>query len=92
MADCWSFIKSISRWNSIDLDHILEKGNELFKSLNKFKLHGVEDLPTKIEIYSHSIDIALLENRTGAITSSTYLTSIGDIVGNYSNLGNGALR
>ena len=88
---CWSLIKSISRWDGIDLDRILGKGDELFKSLNKFKLLEVEDLPTTIEIYSHSINIASLENRTGEITSSTYLTSIGDIVGNCSNLGNGAL-
>ena len=63
----------------------------MFKSLNKFKLLGVEELPTKIEVYSHSIDIALLENRTGEITSSIYMTSTGDTVGNCSNLGNGAL-
>ena len=63
----------------------------MLKSLNKFKLLGVEDLSAKIEIYSYSIDIALLENRTGEITSSMYKTSIGDIVGNFSNLGNGAL-
>ena len=60
MAVCWSFTKSISRWDSNDLDRILRKGDELFKSLNKFKLLGVADLPTKVEIYSHSIDIALL--------------------------------
>ena len=64
---------------------------KVLKSINKFKLLGVEDLPTKIEIYSHSIDIALLENRTGEINSSTYLTSIGDIMGNFSNFCNGAL-
>ena len=91
IAVCWSLIKSISRWDSNDLDRILRKGDELFKSLNKFKLLGVEELPTKIEVYSHSIDIALLENRTGEITSSIYMTSTGDIVGNCSNLGNGAL-
>ena len=38
MAVCWSCIKSISRWNSNDLDRILRKGDELFKSLSKFKL------------------------------------------------------
>ena len=32
-----------------------------------------------------------MENRTGEITSSTYLTSIGDIMGNFSNLCNGSL-
>ena len=87
----WSLIKSISRWDIIDLDQILGKGDEFFKSLDKFKLLGIEGLPTKIEIYSHSIDIALLGNRTCEITSSNYLTSIGDIVGNSSNLCNGAL-
>ena len=59
MAVCLSLIKSISRWDGIDFDQILGKSDELFKSLNKFKLLGVEDLPTKIEIYSHSTDIAL---------------------------------
>ena len=70
---------------------ILRKGDELFKPHNKIKLLEVEDLPTKIEIYSHSIDIALLENRTGEIISSTDMTAVGDIVGNCSILGNGAL-
>ena len=70
---------------------ILRKGDELFKPHNKIKLLEVEDLPIKIEIYSHSIDISLLENRTSEIISSTYMTSVGDIVGNYSILGNGTL-
>ena len=61
------------------------------KFTKKLKLIGVQDLPTKIEIYSHSIDIVLLENTTGEITSSIYMTSTGEIVGNCSNLGNGAL-
>ena len=90
MAVCWSLAKSISRWDSNDFDRILRKGDELFKSLDKFGLPGVEDLPTKIDIYSHSIAVALLENRTAKI-SSTYLTSTGDIIGNCSSLGNGAL-
>ena len=38
IAVCWSFIKSISRWDSNDLDQILREGDELLKSLNKFKL------------------------------------------------------
>ena len=56
-----------------------------------FKLLGLQDLRKKIDIYSYSIDIALLKNRTGEITSSIYLTSIDDIEGNFSNLNNGAL-
>ena len=34
MAAGWSLIKSISRWDSIDFDQILRKGDELCKSLN----------------------------------------------------------
>ena len=52
----------------------LVKIDELFKFLIKFKL--------LLKIYSHSIDLALLENRTGEINSRTYLTSISDFVGN----------
>ena len=47
MAACWRLIKSISRWGSNDLNRILRKGDELFKSINKFKLLRVEDLPIK---------------------------------------------
>ena len=54
MAVCWSLIKSIPSLDNNKLDRILRKADGLFKSLNKFKLLGVEDLPTKIEVYSHS--------------------------------------
>ena len=76
MAVCCCLFKSILRWDSNSLDWILEKGDDLFKSFNKFKLPGVEDLPTKIEICSHSIIFALLENRTSGITSSTSLDDV----------------
>ena len=36
MAVCWGLIKSISRWDGIDLDKILRKDDELFESLSKF--------------------------------------------------------
>ena len=36
LAVCWSRIRSISRWDSNDLNWILRKGHELFKSINKF--------------------------------------------------------
>ena len=34
MAVCWSLIKSISRWDGIDLDQILGKGDELSPSIS----------------------------------------------------------
>ena len=47
---------------------ILENGDQLFKSLNQYKLLGVDDLPTTVNIYGHSVDIFLLDNKTGKIT------------------------
>ena len=67
-----------------------KKGDGLFQSLNNLKALGVEDMPIKMKLYKHSIDIAVLENKTCEITSSRYLSSIVDIVGNCSNLGNSA--
>ena len=38
MGDCWSLIKTISRWDGNDLDWILGKCDEFLKSLNKLEI------------------------------------------------------
>ena len=65
MEVCGNFIKFISKLDSNDLDQILGELDELFKWVKKIKLLGFEDLSTKIDIYSHSIDISLFEKRIG---------------------------
>ena len=65
MEVCGSFIKFISKLDSNDLDQILGEFDELFKWVKKIRLLGLEDLSTKIDIYSHSIDISLFEKRIG---------------------------
>ena len=54
LAACWRLIKSISRWDSNDLDRLLGKGDELFKSFSKFKLLRVDNLPTILSLYRYS--------------------------------------
>ena len=48
MSVCWTLFKSVSIWDSFDLDCILQKGDLLFKSLNNYKYPGMEDLPQEI--------------------------------------------
>ena len=45
-------------WDSTDIDMILENGDRLlFKSLNQYRLLGVDELPMTANTYSYSIDI-----------------------------------
>ena len=40
-----------------DLDIILENGDQLFKSLNMFRILAVDDLPARVSICDSSVDI-----------------------------------
>ena len=49
-APCLSklgLFKSIGLWNQCDLDSILDKGDQLFKSTSKSRYLRVEELPQK---------------------------------------------
>lgn len=91
MEVCGSFIKFISKLDSNDLDQILGEFDELFKWVKKIRLLGLEDLSTKIDIYSHSIDISLFEKRIGKAMSSIHFISIEDVLGNCLKVSNGVL-
>ena len=91
MSVCWSTFISVTMWDGTDLDMILENGDRLFKSLNQYRLLGVDDLPRSVDIYSHSVDIFLLDNKTGEITLNAYLVSLKEIIESCLNIGSGAL-
>ena len=91
MAVCWNMFKSVARWDRYDLDRILQSGDQLFKSLNMFRVLGVDDLPARVSIYDSAVDIVFLENKTGEITLNVYLISMTDILSTCSNHGKGAL-
>lgn len=48
-------------------------------------------MSTKIDIYSHSIDISLFEKRIGKAMSSIHFISIEDVLGNCLKVSNGVL-
>ena len=70
---------------------ILENGDRLFKSWNQYRLLGVDDLPRSVDVYSHAVDIFLLDNKTGEITLNVYLVSSKEIIESCFNIGSGAL-
>ena len=45
MSVSWTLFRSPGRWDKLDLDGILGEGDQLFKSLCKFRYHGMKDLP-----------------------------------------------
>ena len=91
MAVCWNMFKSVARWDGYDLDRILQIGGQLFKSLNMFRVLGVDDLPARVSIYDSAVDIVFLENKAGEITWNVYLISMTDILSTCSNHGKDAL-
>ena len=91
MSVCWSTFTSVTTWDGTDLDMILENCDRLFKYLNQCRLLVVNDLPRSVDIYSHSVDIFLLDNKTGEITLYVYLVSLKEIIESCLNIGSGAL-
>ena len=83
----WNTFISVTTWDGIDLDMILENGDQLFKSLNQYRLFRVHDLLTTVNIYSYSVDIFLLDNKTGEIILNAYLVSLEEIIESCLNIG-----
>ena len=58
MSVCWNSFISETTWDGgTDLDIILENGDRLFKSLNQYRLPGVDELTSTVTVYGHSVDI-----------------------------------
>ena len=58
MSVCWNSFISETTWDGgTDLDIILENGDRLFKSLNQYRLPGVNELTSTVTVYGHSVDI-----------------------------------
>ena len=72
MSVCWTLFKSVSKWDSFDLDCILQKGDLLFKSLNNYRHLGMENLPQDFFIENVSINIEFLNIKTGEITLTRF--------------------
>ena len=65
----WTFFKFPGLWDKFDLDYILHEGDQLFKFIGKFSYLEMEDLPQEFLIENSSINVELLENKTGELTA-----------------------
>ena len=75
----WTLFKSPGLWDKYDLDSILDKGDQLFKLIGKFRYFGMKNLPQEFSIENYSINVEFLENNIGKITAGTYVLSIIEI-------------
>lgn len=62
---CFSSIKKVSVWKSFDLDYVLEKGDELFKRLGKFRPLFMDEMPSSVLIERSNIEIEKLSRLYG---------------------------
>ena len=67
-AAAFTCVKQISRWTSDTLDSIVEQGNELFKSINKHRYLGAEDIPVTVNVYDLAINVSLNFNVHGFLS------------------------
>ena len=57
-------MKKVYRWNIHDLDHILNEGNVLYKSLGTMNLLLADELPMSVMISNNNIPVEFLELKT----------------------------
>ena len=68
LALCWSKIYDCRIWRKDDLDHVLNEGDQLYKSLNTIDLLSVDDLPYTVELFNMDININFLHLETRDVT------------------------
>ena len=54
---CCSKIRDCRIWQKDDLDHVLNEGNQFYKSLNTINLLSVDDLPHTAKLFKMEIGI-----------------------------------
>ena len=65
LALCWSNIHDCRIWQKDDLNHVLNEGDQLYKSLNTINLLSVDDLPhNTVKLFNMDININFLHLET----------------------------
>ena len=79
---CWANIKKVSMWKTFDLDNILNRGDQLYKTFNITEFLSIPDLPNEFVIEEHTFQVNLIYNATGMLSHN----SIGFISNSYNSL------
>ena len=76
----WTLFRCPGQWDKLELDGMLGKRDQFFKSLGKFRYLGIEDLPQEFLTEGFEVNAQFLENKTREITGRAPLLSIVEIV------------
>ena len=79
---CWSVVREISFWKTIDLDFILFEGDKLYKSLNFQSYLNVYQLLRQMQIFRHTVNLEILEENLHdgiAVFGDSFLTDVFNI-------------
>ena len=74
-AIAWSIVKRIGLWTNIDLDHILNEGDQIYKLKNTFNYLTTEDLPESVKINETELIIVKLANYHGHLNQVEHFIS-----------------
>ena len=66
----FSTVKRVERWMKENLDSLLEFGDDFFTSLNIPRFLGSEDLPKRVPILQHGVNIDYTFNTYGILSAS----------------------
>ena len=58
---CWSVVRDICSWKSVDLDYILVKGDKLYKSLKCHDCLNVDQLPRQVKLFERTVNLDILD-------------------------------
>eukprot|EP00111_Clytia_hemisphaerica_P015231 TCONS_00044910-protein len=64
---CWTNIRKINIWKDYDLDHILHKGDKVFKDTGINRPLYINELPAQIMIENCRFDITIVRQTDGYI-------------------------
>ena len=84
-------VRKTSIWISLDLDTILNYGDQLYKQVNKPGLLSVEDLPDTVDVIGQSFSVELLSNESGILTNDDTSTPLSHLCNVCHDIGNAAL-
>ena len=88
---CWSSIKRVAVWITSDLDHVLESGDCLYKSLNTNNILSVDDLPQNVTVEGCALRTTMLKNETGIMNITDHLDFLEQSYQKLSDTGNGLI-
>ena len=84
-------MRKVTIWKSLDLDNILNNGDQFFKILNKQTILYADELADQIGTHGHCVNVRMLCNQSGLLTNDVTCTSLKECYNDCADAGNGAI-